>query len=73
MYRFVVCGRGAFPVSMLDKQDCYPVSIDDYRAINFNPKWLTISVYSKIRYITLDSINLPKESMWQTFGWKVIR
>ena len=73
MYRFVVCGRGEFPYSLLKEQGCYPASLDDYKATCFNAIWLTPSSYGNIRYVTLDSTKPPKESVWQTFGWKIIQ
>jgi len=73
MYRFVVCGRGEFPFSLLKETSCYPASTEDYRSISFTILWLTPSSYRRLRYITLDSTNRPDENRWQAFGWKIIQ
>lgn len=73
MYRFVVCGRGEFPSTLLTTQKCYPLSINDYSSIPFSVTRLTPTAYSNVRYVTLESACKPDEKLWQAFGWKIIK
>ncbi len=64
--RFVVDGKGPFPLDMLRRDRCFPATEGDSSAIAATIISRRITLYSVQR-----SWNLTKDR-WASFGWRVI-
>ncbi len=59
--RFLVEGRGYFPLDMLRYDQCWPCSSEDVLAMDV----------TEHRRIVMLSHGLPTVARWNSFGWKV--
>jgi hypothetical protein len=69
--RFTVEGSGAFPFDMLRYDCCWPENESDSPNVGL---MYDTTEYIKTRRITLlsDNQQVPTDSRWKMFGWKVV-
>lgn len=67
-YRFIVEGRGEFPLDMLRYDRCFPRSETDANIAQGSQDRRAVTLTALER----PSYWMPCEGRWESFGWKVI-